>query len=506
MSLNEHNLVIVSIEMLNSGERRNTRGHHHLKRKKSKAHLNPRHIDLHSFVSNNSVSVMLGDGSSSNASTNNIFGESFNGSSQPTSRSSGDGSSINASSQPTGPSSSRISSLDANPSTNTVQIPIPTGNSPSGNTIPTGTYYADDDSIVSSNVSDIPGDTPSSDDGSGDPEVATLTRAVDTDLENANEPPQERDNKGILPRSRREWCIVWLAILLILAVALGIGLGLGFYFMNKDGDEKTGVERGNPTRGPESDNTNSGDNNVTKQDDNSTSDNDSYWPTYSPSGSPTVEDSSPTIASSTPQLEKPMLTNDLASAIEYHVISQEISNIASFAEMAGDVSGGTVGGDSNGSPTTLSAQEQARDFLVLRDFLPMAVMDEEDDEPTNNNNGGDDDPLATSNEPRRPYLTTTSPAYRVAQRFATTVLYYATDGGNWETNQLWLEPGVHECDFIGVTCEELSIPAVTLEEVLENPEEIPRHDDGSVDGLWSNQIGGSLPGYEVYTWTTIHWG
>ena len=86
------------------------------------------------------------------------------------------------------------------------------------------------------------------------------------------------------------------------------------------------------------------------------------------------------------------------------------------------------------------------------------------------------------------------------------MLYYATDGGNWETNQLWLEPGVHECDFIGITCEELPIPAVTLEEVLENPEEIPRHDDGSVDGLWSNQIGGSLPGYQVYTWTTIHWG
>ena len=83
-------------------------------------------------------------------------------------------------------------------------------------------------------------------------------------------------------------------------------------------------------------------------------------------------------------------------------------------------------------------------------------MDEEDDEPTNNNNGGDDDPLATSSEPKRPYLTTTSPAYQVAQRFATTVLYYATDGGNWETNQLWLEPGVHGYDFMDASRRSLA--------------------------------------------------
>ena len=150
----------------------------------------------------------------------------------------------------------------------------------------------------------------------------------------------------------------------------------------------------------------------------------------------------------------------------------------------------------------------------------------------------DDDPLAIPSssssgggevQETRPYITTDTPAYRVAQRYATAVLYYSTNGPNWETNNLWLEPGVHECDFVGVTCELRPIPAFTLREAMEMgpKDEIPKHDDGSVDttmermivaidlpenkmtgnipreimalpyltrlGLWSNEIEGSLP-------------
>lgn len=388
----------------------------------------------------------------------------------------------------------------------------------------TGTY-ADDDSVVSSEVTDdgsSSDDEGSSDNNSGNPEIATLTRAVETDIENANtveiqQQGQQERKKGILPRNRREWCIIFFAIFLILAVALGTGLGLGFFFMSQsqsDGDKESGgVERGGPTL--DDSNTDGGDNGSTGTgDDNETQ----SIPTYSPSLAPTPSNSTP------PELEQP-LPDDLAGAITYHMISQDMSNIASFDDLAGDnVNGGS-------SDTQLSAQQKARDFLVLRDTLPLAMKDE-DDEQSNGSGGGDDDPLAIPGNVNnaaqtRPYLETTTPAYRVAQRFAAAAIFYATNGTNWETNNLWLEPGVHECDFVGVSCEVLPIPAVTLEEALRNPDEIPRHDDGTVDstmermivaidlpennmggyipqeimalpylqrlGLWSNEIGGSLP-------------
>lgn len=398
--------------------------------------------------------------------------------------------------------------------------------------------YADDDSVVSSEVTDD-GDESSSEEesdndnshnnnnnNSGNPEIATLTHAVETDIENANnveiQQVQQERKKGILPRSRREWCIVFFAIFLILAVALGTGLGLGFFFMSQSDKESSNVERGGPTFGdPIAGGDNGGPTNEgTTNEDDSGSDNETQTPTYSPSPPPNNPFNSTLL-----ELEQP-LPDDLAGAIAYHVISQEISSIASFDDLAGDNSGGS-------SDKIMSAPQQARDFLVLRDTLPLAVMDEDDEQQqSNGNGGGDDDPLAISGTVNnaaktRPYLETTTPAYRVAQRYAAAVVYYATDGTNWETNSLWLEPGVHECDWVGVACEELPIPAVTLEEVLRNPDEIPRHDDGTVDsttermivaidlgennmggyipqeltalpylqrlGLWSNVIGGSLP-------------
>jgi len=390
--------------------------------------------------------------------------------------------------------------------------------------------YADDDSVVSSEVTDD-GDGSSSDgssdNNSGNPEIATLTRAVETVIENANtieiQQVQQEYKKGILPHSRREWCIVFFAIFLILAVALGTGLGLGFFFMSQSDQGSSNVERGGPTLGdPLSGGDNGGSTNEsTTNEDDSGSDNETQTPTYSPSSPPPNNPSDSTLL----ELEQP-LPNDLAGAIAYHVISQEISSIASFDDLAGDNSGGS-------SDKTMSAPQQARDFLVLRDTLPLALMDEDDEQQqSNGNGGGDDDTLAipgtVNNAAKtRPYLETTTPAYRVAQRYAAAVVYYATDGTNWETNSLWLKPGVHECDWVGVACEELPIPAVTLEEVLQNPDEIPRHDDGTVDsttermivaidlgennmggyipqelaalpylqrlGLWSNVIGGSLP-------------
>ena len=40
---------------------------------------------------------------------------------------------------------------------------------------------------------------------------------------------------------------------------------------------------------------------------------------------------------------------------------------------------------------------------------------------------------------------------------------------------------MRECEWVGVSSETLPIPAVALEEVIENPHEIPRRDDGTMD-------------------------
>jgi hypothetical protein len=232
----------------------------------------------------------------------------------------------------------------------------------------------------------------------------------------------------------------------------------------------------------------------------------------------------------------------------------------SLTDMAneGVVSGGNGGSEQPQPPT---AQQLARDFIVLHDVLPLSVVDDEESmtilgeesavrtsttpaaatASTSGGGGGSSSlasasaaaasaVIASSNSnalPTRPYLQRTTPAYRVAQRYAAAVLYYATNGTNWNINSYWVQPGVHECDFIGVTCEELPIPAITLDEALRNPEAMPTHQDGGVNstmermivaidlpennmmgylpqemvampylqrlGLWSNGIGGSIP-------------
>lgn len=395
------------------------------------------------------------------------------------------------------PAGVNISALDANRA----------GASPTIIAIPAGTY-ADDDSVVSSNVTydGEPSTTSDGDnDSGGDPEVAILTRAAATDVENARaangstllprnvraygSEEQELNGKGgILPRNRREWCIVLLAVVLILAVALGTGLGLGLALGGGDNNSNTNTSNERNIDDAEA-----------KPQNDDLDDEDSYPPTMSPDSDDTDTSQGGNLSEGRlPQQPDDLDLEDLASAVTWHAINQEISAVTSFSDLAsGD-------NDINGSDT-LSAQQRARDFLVLRDFLPTAINDE-DDEQQSASGGGDDDPLAIPAETKkRPYLETSDPAYRVAQRFSAVVLYYASGGDGWETNKLWLEPGVHECDFIGVTCDELPIPAITLKEALELPDggKIPRLDDGTVRykiermitaiDLPENNLGGYLP-------------
>jgi hypothetical protein len=154
------------------------------------------------------------------------------------------------------------------------------------------------------------------------------------------------------------------------------------------------------------------------------------------------------------------LSEDLSAAIEYHVIEREISDLSAFSVLHGEEDG-----------KALSAQQRARDFLVLRDTVPLMVYDdeEEDDDDltsfgygSNNSYNSDRDKGAT-----RPYLDADTPAYRVAQRYSIAAFFYATNTEGWEDSDRWLDPGVHECEFLGVTCEDVEVPAVSLKEVLE---------------------------------------
>jgi len=318
--------------------------------------------------------------------------------------------------------------------------------------------FADDDSVVSSNVTNE--------------EAQTLTRGG-LDMDSA-----ENNRAGIMPRNRREWCIVIFALLLIVAAAAGTGIGLGFYFMNQGKTDPIGGTKGNGSDGNDGEESNDSELSET---------------VTTPENATSVP----------PEMELP---TDFAGAVEYHMISQGISDFASFADMAAN-------GSSSGSSTP---QQQARDWLVFDDV----VQGKQDQPPPT-------DDLFSSQSSSSSYLDSTTPAYRVAQRFALASFYFATKGDVWDPNMQWLQPGKHECDYPGVTCKNMTIPSISLEEALQNPNKLPHHTDGSVDtttermiveihlpennlqgtlpdeimafpfltqlGLWSNNIEGNIP-------------
>lgn len=334
--------------------------------------------------------------------------------------------------------------------------------------------FADDDSDVSSNVTD---------DGSGDggsAEVPFVSQNAATDIENARGVQVDGD-WGNRRKSRKEQMGLCAAVCIILLAILAVGLGLGLT-MGK-GDDTTTDTRGGPSTDPGNDEKKN-------------------WTevSYTPTAAPTIPPVNPDNV-----MKQPPFGDDLAASIEYHMITQGISELTAFQDRTNEGAGEDVGSE---EPT---AQAQARDWLFYEDTLPVSIMDEDEEGDSTYDEDAEDDPTAivdrpnpTNNRPRqKPYLSTSTPAYRVAQRFAAAVLYYAAEGDNWLINQRWLEPGVHECDWIGVTCEDLSIPSITLEDAINYLNEIPEHDNSLVDttsermivaiDLGENNLGGYIP-------------
>ena len=389
--------------------------------------------------------------------------------------------------------------------------------------------HTDDDSMVSSHPSAADDDSDDSSDDDSSVEVAALTRNAEADVENARalitqqmQPPQPqiihiegpKGEAGPLPRTRREWCIVIFAILLILAIAIGTSIGLGYFFVGNSGDTTTrgssggvGGTQGGGTGNPD----------LT----GGASNPPSTTPVFGGSGKPLPAEHVP---------------EELAASITWHVIREEISDVSSFASMTDE--------EAAGGEDTRSPQQRARDFLVFDDVLPEALEDDLDSDSNNGGGEGGDDVLAEEGDDvlmtqgsdvmvaaetkpdhirgTKPYLRTTTPAHRVAQRYSMAVLYHALNGREWNSDRYWLEPGVHECDFVGVVCEEIIIPAVSLAEALELDElpedvegvperivvaidlpenglrgELPREIAGLPMlrrlNLWSNAISGSIP-------------
>jgi len=349
------------------------------------------------------------------------------------------------------------------------------GDTPTSARTQNTSLYADDDSAVSSEVTD--------DGTNSDPEVPILTR-----MEVVRE-------EEVLPRNRKEWCIVLLAILCILLIAAGVGVGVYFLVRHLTNDNDTDKSVPPPV-----------------------------VVTTSPTGSPTSMPTNGTL----PQ-PMPGLPSDLGGAIQLHVLQQGISNLLSFGEPPDGTTDDIIGTDDNtneGGSTTKTPQELAIDFLVSKDTLPVEVLDAKNDE------GNTDDVFGSTNDKdvlvTRPYITIDTPAYRVAQRYAALVLYYGTNGNEWSSNNRWLEPGVHECDWVGVTCELVEIPSISLKDALVDPTDLPATtDDSNMDvtmermitsidlpknnlqgnipqelvalpylerlGLWSNELTGQIP-------------
>jgi len=286
----------------------------------------------------------------------------------------------------------------------------------------------------------------------------------------------EQPRAGVMPRNRREWCIVLFAVFIVVAVATGVGLGLGLYMASRPSADNSTTERGSPSfeEGVDSGDGGGGGGTGTTS------------PTISPGSISPTSSSAPTSVAFLGNY-----TGDsFSDAIEYHLIAQEISSIASFREVAG------ADGD--------TAQQRARDFLVLLDFLPTSVNDEDEDDIV----GGEDEEggngkMRQLRNSGRAYLKTSTPAYRVVQRFVIATLYFATNGTQWINSDFWLEPGVHECEWLGIQCQEISIPSVSLSEVLKNPDKIPTDENGDVPmttelmvieiNLPENNLGGFLP-------------
>ena len=68
------------------------------------------------------------------------------------------------------------------------------------------------------------------------------------------------------------------------------------------------------------------------------------------------------------------------------------------------------------------------------------------------------------------------------------MLYYTTEGRNWETILGCMKLGMHEYNFIGVSCGDLALPAVTFGEALEPRDALARRGNGSVDATTERAI------------------
>ena len=66
------------------------------------------------------------------------------------------------------------------------------------------------------------------------------------------------------------------------------------------------------------------------------------------------------------------------------------------------------------------------------------------------------------------------------------MLYFTINFTDWYSSKLWLELGVHEWDFLGITCGDLPIPTTSLEVALSYYQQIDNtigDDEGGDDLL-----------------------
>eukprot|EP00542_Grammatophora_oceanica_P017687 CAMPEP_0194037058 /NCGR_PEP_ID=MMETSP0009_2-20130614/9407_1 /TAXON_ID=210454 /ORGANISM="Grammatophora oceanica, Strain CCMP 410" /LENGTH=586 /DNA_ID=CAMNT_0038679057 /DNA_START=180 /DNA_END=1937 /DNA_ORIENTATION=+ len=84
----------------------------------------------------------------------------------------------------------------------------------------------------------------------------------------------------------------------------------------------------------------------------------------------------------------------------------------------------------------------------------------------------------------------------VEQRYILSTFYYSTDGPSWSSSTGWVDAGVAECSWQGVTCSGADVVNIVLASNLlggELPPELVSLSTLNILGVFENNVGGTIP-------------
>eukprot|EP00560_Eucampia_antarctica_P001356 CAMPEP_0197838824 /NCGR_PEP_ID=MMETSP1437-20131217/39231_1 /TAXON_ID=49252 ORGANISM="Eucampia antarctica, Strain CCMP1452" /NCGR_SAMPLE_ID=MMETSP1437 /ASSEMBLY_ACC=CAM_ASM_001096 /LENGTH=256 /DNA_ID=CAMNT_0043447233 /DNA_START=8 /DNA_END=775 /DNA_ORIENTATION=+ len=149
-------------------------------------------------------------------------------------------------------------------------------------------------------------------------------------------------------------------------------------------------------------------------------------PTYSPE--PTLSPK-PTIQVTTPPVPTTSANAAMYNAVAQFIMDLGISDASSFTRFATNAEEGT--GNKN-TPQQKAVNHIAQNDNIFQDWVFQNVP---------------------------------PPAQSMAQRYVLTVMYFALSGYQWEEKTKWLDGSLHECQWYGLQCEDITVYSTQTEQV-----------------------------------------